>query len=424
MRTIVKVMLVLAVAALFWSAAATSALGAKPVWQVCTNLEAKIGLFEDKGCTKEKAGSEYEWLEVTGTEKTMEKGTVALKVTDSTIKVEVKCSTTGEGVIGPKSLGRVTKATFEKCTSSEHTFCPEPVSTIAVDLPWNEELFETEKAIRDRLENSGKGAPGWEAACGEGTEKIVDRCFSEKNPLLEDIPDDVDSILEAKSGKESCLLGEGIEEGTTRIEGSSGKGLRVAPLPEFRAPNNEGQKVKFTIEQTLNNSVVLKLDENKILGEPEGEIWCPSGVTFTEQELTVPAEYVKLEPKFPASCKANFGSTKAESVEVGSCPLFEISSPGSTSFPKACEYKIKLPVKKECIIEISAMQSLPIIRYTGKGTPQDVLAEILTGEHIMYTTKKECGLPSGSKGTFTAGLVLKGFVVKNETRESISIEVK
>jgi hypothetical protein len=74
MRTIVKLVLGLAVA-VFFGAAATPTFAELPAWQVCTNLEAKIGLFEDTKCTREKAKGEYEWLGVGSTEKVSIVGT-------------------------------------------------------------------------------------------------------------------------------------------------------------------------------------------------------------------------------------------------------------------------------------------------------------------------------------------------------------
>jgi hypothetical protein len=243
MRPIGKLVLPLAVVT-FGGMIVTPALATTPVWHVCTNLEAEVGNFEDSSCTKEKTGGKYEWLEVTGTEKVVEKGTVALKITVSTIKVEVKCSTTGEGVIGPENKGKITKETFEKCTSAEHAFCPEPVEVQAVYSPWKTELLATEKTIRNKITSGGSGAPGWEVICGSGTEKIADRCTSETSaPLIEDVSGGVDSVFESKSGKYSCSpfgnAESGEVSGTTKIEDNGGKGVE-AGLQRLIAKNTGG----------------------------------------------------------------------------------------------------------------------------------------------------------------------------------------
>jgi hypothetical protein len=422
MRTTGKLILGLAVAALF-GAAATPAL-ATPTWQVCTNLEAKIGSYEDAKCSKEKEEGGFEWLEVTGTEKVVGKGTVALGAKAPIIGiVEVKCSVADEGVVGPANLDKVTKVTFEKCTAG--TNCEKLEGNAEPrNLPWKTELFETEKTIHDKTTSGGSGEPGWKATCKVLGKNETNECTSEHTTaLLENMSGDVNTVFESKSGKSNCTTTgkeTGEIKGTVKMEGSEGKGIRVAPQPEFRAPGNEGKKIKFTIEQALHKNIKFTLEHE--VGKIDGEIWCPNGVDFLEQELTVPAKAVKLEPLFPAppTCEAKFGTIKAEEVKV-ECPLLEIFAINTLEFVKTCNYKIKLQGKM-CVVEVSSGQKKDVIAYSDQGSPRDILADILLLP-LKYRTET-CSLPSGEMGTLEAALILKGFIETNNKREPISIEVK
>jgi hypothetical protein len=418
MQTIGKIALGLAVAA-FFGAAATPVL-ASPVWQTCTNLEAKIGSYEDAKCTKEKAEGDYEWLEVAGTEKVTSSGTLTLEDTSLGVTVEVQCSGNNSGSVGPERSGRIEAITNIKCNAGKN--CEKVTkNTEPVHLPWRTELSETEGKIRDTITSAGSGAPGWRVTCKVALlGEVTDECTGEKGyTVLENVSGEVNSIF--GTGKINCTF-TGAETGeiigTVRTEGSSGKGLRGVPKPLFRAENPANTKIELRAEQETTSDIEVKLDQN------EGKISCTKGVTFAAQKLVAPTPVLDFVPTFPANCEAEINSAKMEAVTVGSCPKIEIRSDTNQVGFEKCEFKIKIPKQAElCVVKVIAQTISPSVTYLNKGVkPTNIRADIHSPALLNYETNK-CGIAGGSAGAFLGKLVLKGFEPE-KTETQVGVVVK
>jgi hypothetical protein len=263
-----------------------------PTWQVCTNLEAKIGSYSNGKCTEETTEGEYDWLEVTEATKVVEKGALTFKATLPSHTFEAKCSTTGEGTIRSEHKGEITKDTLEKCTGAAECETLESIKTI--NLPWETELFsENEETIREKIKNGHtvpSEEPGWDMTCKHASEQWTIECTSATtSTLIENLSGLVDSVFDTKSTKPTCRAGvkegEGTVTGTTEIEVSGGKGLHASAGVVYRIDGKdvdfEGVKEKTTKPETiiLRNSQTVTYTSVK----PEGTN--PKGNTaFTKGE--------------------------------------------------------------------------------------------------------------------------------------------
>jgi hypothetical protein len=173
------------VALLLMSMAMTASASAAPVWQVCekgasgTKYEAT-----HEECEEASGTGEWGWSEIKGTEKSIAQGTVTLK-DESVVTVEVGCYVREEGSIGPGKYSRIEKATYE-CTAGKN--CEKLEKVEAKNLPWQEEMFETEKTIEGKISNgkSEKEGPDLAASCTVLGVKTTDEANMEKTAELLD----------------------------------------------------------------------------------------------------------------------------------------------------------------------------------------------------------------------------------------------
>ena len=93
--------------------------------------------------------------------------------------IEIECSETGEGAVGPGGEGEAAgvKLTGCKAVESTNSLCKAGASTpvTALDLPWRTVLVTTEATTRELVIEGGKGLPGYKVECGslgtvQGTE--------------------------------------------------------------------------------------------------------------------------------------------------------------------------------------------------------------------------------------------------------------
>ena len=93
--------------------------------------------------------------------------------------VEIECSETGEGAVGPGGEGEATgvKLTGCKAVASTNSLCAAGATTpvTALDLPWRTVLVTTESGTQELVIENGKGRPGYRVECGslgtlQGTE--------------------------------------------------------------------------------------------------------------------------------------------------------------------------------------------------------------------------------------------------------------
>jgi hypothetical protein len=168
---------------------------AVPLWLVC--LEGS-GLTKYSGsqCTTASASGKWQLLGLpSGKVDTVKLVPLTLTLKDTKTLLgesEVVCFSRGseaEAVVEGKNKGKITSVGIrepEKNCKGVKVCKPEEVEEIeGVGLPWNTELFETEKQILTKLSSSGNGEPGWKVKCNTigGTE--IDECVSvstEKTP--------------------------------------------------------------------------------------------------------------------------------------------------------------------------------------------------------------------------------------------------
>jgi hypothetical protein len=230
------------------SATATPALASFPAWGICTKPGTKEGSFEDAKCTKEKAEGEYEWTEaISGTEVTT--STIpgqSLTLEDTGAKTAMECTGGGAGKLGTNGTGELTAASATSCkfVSGKNGVCEasKPVTAKAVHLPWKTKLEEKETEIRNTVENSGSGEPGWAMECTiAGIFKVADTCEGPTNAKTSNIATEgeVEAEFEAKSPTVKCSVGgagTGRAAGRTKAAAKGVAGLKFGvgkmKLPE------------------------------------------------------------------------------------------------------------------------------------------------------------------------------------------------
>jgi hypothetical protein len=158
------------------SLATAASASATPIWEGC--LKGASGTkYTNEKCEEASGTGEWAWSEIKGTEKSVNLGSVALVQEEIPVvgTVEVHCLAEGSGTIGPGRFARTEKMTFT-CSAGKN--CEKVDGAVeAKDLPWHEELFETEKEID--LATGGKTekeAPGWKVTCNVLGVEATDEC--------------------------------------------------------------------------------------------------------------------------------------------------------------------------------------------------------------------------------------------------------
>jgi hypothetical protein len=202
------------------SAVVASSASAFPAWEECTTT-AKTLEFKNPGCS-ETPGTEWGWEELITTKASTSEGTLALTAEGTT----VTCNGTDGGTIGPGSQDEITKATATNCSCGTT-----PVSAEPTNLPWKTKLYETNGEIRDKIENGGKGEPGWKSRCGI----FSVTCTGETSTAIKNKANGtVDAIFDTKSAPSApCgpLGGRGTVRGTDTIKSAGTKAIRVTKKP-------------------------------------------------------------------------------------------------------------------------------------------------------------------------------------------------
>jgi hypothetical protein len=195
--------------------AAASAAG--PVWEQCREGEkAGVTKWENARCSIASSAGKFEYKELTTTENASLAGTLTLKDTKTPVGiVEVACSTSGEGTIGPGKFGTITEVSFKSCKPGEH--CEEVGKVEARDLPWQTEFIESEGVVRTAIKEDGKGAPGLSIECKVLGVKGADTCTTNNGRLSNGFGFAILWWLLTwlpSSAKSSCTVG-GAESGET-----------------------------------------------------------------------------------------------------------------------------------------------------------------------------------------------------------------
>jgi hypothetical protein len=223
------------------SMALGASASAAPVWEQCQTEKASTSpsRYTEGQCVTASATGGWAWQEVKGTEKVIGPGSLVLKDTKTPVgTVEVQCSGTTEGAVGPRRFARMTGVTEIKCSPGKE--CEKVETASPRNLPWQTELFETtEKTVGDRITSGGSGAPGWGLTCTVLDIKTEDVCTSEstsvldRNMLTQELTGSrrLVGLAFENAGKANCTVGgegSGEELGIVGLEKANGLGLRVS----------------------------------------------------------------------------------------------------------------------------------------------------------------------------------------------------
>ncbi len=172
-------------------AIATTASASGPVWEGCTKGAAGTKYTTDE-CDTTSSSGEWGWAELKNTEKSTDTerssivGSLRLKITGVPVvgTVKILCSVEGTGFTGPGKFSKTEKFVFT-CSAGEN--CEKVEGKVeALDLPWEEEAFETEKSvlIAQTHAKSEKEGPGWKASCSVLGVKETVECHAEKGRIV------------------------------------------------------------------------------------------------------------------------------------------------------------------------------------------------------------------------------------------------
>ncbi len=162
------------------SMVAAGTASAAPHWLVClpSHTGTTTTKWSTEQCTTAASGGSWEWSEPKTTEATVTHESLKLEAKSIIGEVEVKCSGTDTGWIGPNGTDQTTTITTNKCEAG--TNCEKIESNMTVrNLPWNSELKETEGLIHDTIRGSGHGEPGIELTCKVLGKNETNTCTSE-----------------------------------------------------------------------------------------------------------------------------------------------------------------------------------------------------------------------------------------------------
>ena len=248
MKHLVKIAGLCLASILVTAMAVTATASAAPVWETCKEGAAGTKYTEEQ-CVTASGTGKWAWGEVTGTEPATSLGTLTLIDTKTPVGVvEVGCTGEGRGSVGPGKFSRVEEITNISCSNKKN--CEVLVKPAKpLNLPWQGELEETEKTVRNYIRaTNGKGA-GWSVTCKTGIFELTDECTTEKGRTAVSRnftfgPNNFRELLVllnfsplAKTEDATCTIG-GKESGEvlgsisllTRRASGAGPGLRVRGL--------------------------------------------------------------------------------------------------------------------------------------------------------------------------------------------------
>ena len=188
---------------------------ASAAWEQCATEKAAAAAtkYETNQCLKVQSSGKWAWQEITSAEKVKSQG--SLKLSDINIPiagtVEVSCSGTDTGTVGPGKTDVTESITVASCTAGKN--CEKLIKNAEpLHLPWKTELFNTEKTVRDAIKADGKGEPGWAVECKVLGVTKKDECTTETGTtLMSNVLTNGELLVladfESKSGKAKCTVG-------------------------------------------------------------------------------------------------------------------------------------------------------------------------------------------------------------------------
>ncbi len=120
------------------------------------------------------------WKEVGNTEKVVGSGTLKLRDADTLLGVsEVECGGSQKGSVGPTKFDRVEVIEIQASQCKATKVCENVEEITVKNLPWQTEVYESGKEIRDNLKSGGNGEPGWRVKCKTIGGSKSDECLTE-----------------------------------------------------------------------------------------------------------------------------------------------------------------------------------------------------------------------------------------------------
>jgi hypothetical protein len=163
MMSTLKAVVLCAVAVMMTSVVAVGTASAAPVWESCKSGAAGTK-FTSNQCTEASGTGGFGWEEIKGTEAARTTGTIRLTDTVLSIKITIICTAETLGAAGPGRFGRINEIKGVSCRPGEN--CEQLTKTMEpLDLPYQGELFETEKRVEGKTTGTGNGEPGLRVTC-------------------------------------------------------------------------------------------------------------------------------------------------------------------------------------------------------------------------------------------------------------------
>jgi len=152
-----------------------------------------------------------------------------LELEDMGNGVKVHCEGRFLGTVGPGAADEITLAeplTTEgdliECpvTKGVAGICPvgATADVEAVHLPWKTTLLEEVGEIRDDIENSGAGVPGYTVKCEGQTDTCEGATSAKVTPLVSPVPSEFDAKSAGAACKGVLFAGEGLITGSGTIQ--------------------------------------------------------------------------------------------------------------------------------------------------------------------------------------------------------------
>jgi hypothetical protein len=171
---------------------------AGPLWLLC--LEGSgLTKYSSNQCTTAEAAGKWQSLGIpSGVNDTVRLLALTLLLTDLSAgplkeKATIRCPhpTTGWGLILAPNVLVVTAAKVAspktECEREEGPCKAGEIEGVeGIDLPWKEEVFETEGSLLSKIEPDGAGEPGYAITCNTLLGSKTDKCTSEGAGTLEE----------------------------------------------------------------------------------------------------------------------------------------------------------------------------------------------------------------------------------------------
>jgi|SRR5580704_10194968 hypothetical protein len=232
-----------AIAFVMMSAVTVGAASAAPVAESCREGAAGTK-FTSNQCIEASGSGTFGWEEIKNTEAGRAIGTVRLTDTNVPIvgKVTIVCTAETRGAAGPGRFARINEISNVNCTAGEH--CEKIEGAMEpLHLPYQGELFETEKKVEGKTTGTGGGEPALRVTCRVLGVNDTDECtytvgngpeigsFENKSTKKGTITELLVVLTALKVSKQNCSIGgakSGEQEGSGALLSISGAAGRVS----------------------------------------------------------------------------------------------------------------------------------------------------------------------------------------------------